>query len=73
MFRHMSIDFEKPIPVKGRKSYNNAIAVSIRISENKAFGFAVTLMLLVDELFRKIQWKMLSDKEKICIQKALGI
>ena len=66
-------DFEIPVPVKDRKSYCNAVAVSIRVSENKAFGYAVSIMLLVDELYRKIQWRVLSDEEKKNIQDALGI
>lgn len=66
-------DLKMAVPVKGRKSYNNAKAVSMRVAENKAFGYAVPIMLLVDGHYRKIQWRMLSDKEKICIQKTLGI
>lgn len=49
------------------------MAVSIRVAENKAIGPAVSLMVLVDGHYRKIQWRMLSDSEKICIQKALGV
>lgn len=66
-------DLENPVPVKGRKSYCNAVVVSIRVSENKAFGYAVSIMLLVDEHYRKIQWRVLSDEEKKNIQDALGI
>ena len=66
-------DFEIPVPVKGRKSYCNAVAVSIRVSENKAFGYAVSIMLLVDGHYRKMQWRVLSDEEKKNIQDALGI
>lgn len=66
-------DLKMAVPVKGRKSYNNAKAVSIRVAENKAIGPAVSLMVLVEGHYRKIQWSMLSDNEKICIQKALGI
>lgn len=66
-------DLENHVPVKGRKSYCNAKAISIRVAENKAIGPAVSLMLLVDGHYRKIQWNMLTDNEKICIQKALGI
>nr|DAE14486.1 MAG TPA: hypothetical protein [Siphoviridae sp. ctHiz26] len=47
--------------------------VSIRVSENKAFGYAVSIMLLVDEHYRKIQWRVLSDEEKKNIQDTLGI
>ena len=57
-------DLKMAVPVKGRKSYNNAKAVSIRVAENKAFGYAVSIMLLVDGHYRKIQWRMLSDEEK---------
>lgn len=49
------------------------MAVSMRVAENKAVGPAVSLMLLVDGHYRKIQWNMLTDNEKICIQEALGI
>lgn len=66
-------DLKNPVPVKGRKSYRNAMAISIRVAENKAIGYAVSLMLLVDGHYRKIQWRMLSNDEKICIQKELGI
>lgn len=66
-------NLKNPVPVKGRKSYHNAMAVSIRVAENKAIGPAVSLMLLVDGHYRKIQWNMLTDNEKICIQEALGI
>ena len=66
-------DLENPVPVKGRKSYRNAMAVSIRVAENKAFGYAASIMLLVDEHYRKIQWRVLSDEEKKNIQDALGI
>lgn len=66
-------DLKNTVPVKDRKSYRNAMAVSIRVVENKAIGPAVSLMLLVDGHYRKIQWNMLTDNEKICIQEALGI
>lgn len=66
-------NLKNPVPVKGRKSYHNAMAVSIRVAENKAIGHAVSLMVLVDGHYRKIQWNMLTDNEKICIQEALGI
>lgn len=66
-------NLKNPVPVKGRKSYHNAMAVSIRVAENKAIEPAVSLMLLVDGHYRNIQWNMLTDNEKICIQKALGI
>ncbi len=66
-------NFEEPIPVKGRSSYNNAEIVLIRVSENKASGQSVSLMLLVGKHYRKIQWRMLTDNEKIRVQKALGI
>lgn len=66
-------NLKNQVPVKGRKSYRNAMAVSIRVAENKAIGPAVSLMMLVDGHYRKIQWRMLSDSEKICIQKALGV
>lgn len=66
-------DLEDPVPVKGMKSYRNAVAVSIRVSENKAFGYAVSIMLLVDGHYRKMQWRVLSDEEKKNIQDALGI
>ena len=46
-------DLKMAVPVKGRKSYNNAKAVSIRVAENKAFGYAVSIMLLVDGHYRK--------------------
>lgn len=66
-------DFEEPIPIKGRKSYNDAVIVFIRVSENKASGHAASLTLLVNKHYRKLQWRMLTDKEKIRVQKALGI
>lgn len=66
-------NLNNPVPVKGRKSYRNAMAGSIRVAENKAIGPAVSLMVLVEGHYRKIQWSMLSDNEKICIQKALGV
>lgn len=66
-------DLENPVPVKDRKSYRNAMAVSIRVAENKAFGYAVSIMLLVDGHYRKMQWRVLSDEEKKSIQDALGI
>ena len=65
--------FKEPIPVQGRKSYIDAMAISIRISENQAYGSSACLVLLVNEHYRRIQWRLLSDKEKIEIQKALGI
>lgn len=66
-------DLKMAVPVKGRKSYNNAKAVSMCVAENKAIGPAVSLMLLVDGHYRKIQWNMLTDNEKICTQEALCI
>lgn len=66
-------DFEEPIPIKGRKSYNDAVIVFICVSENKAYGHAASLTLLVNKHYRKLQWRMLTDKEKIRVQKALGI
>lgn len=47
-------NLNNPVPVKGRKSYRNAMAVSIRVAENKAIGPAVSLMVLVDGHYRKI-------------------
>ena len=49
------------------------MAVSIRVAENKAFGYAASIMLLVDGHYRKMQWRVLSDEEKKSIQDALGI
>lgn len=64
-------NLNNPVPVKGRKSYRNAMAVSIRVAENKAIGPAVSLMVLVDGHYRKIQWRMLSDSEKNMYSKSL--
>ena len=66
-------DLKTPVSVKGRKSYIDARVVAVRISENKAYGYAVGLTLFVDGHYRKLSWKMLSDDEKLRIQKELGL
>lgn len=57
-------DLENPVPVKGRKSYRNAMAVSIRVAENKAFGYAVSIMLLVDGHYRKCNGEYSQTKRR---------
>lgn len=48
-------------------------AVNNVVSAFRRQGYAVSIMLLVDGHYRKIQWRMLSDEEKKNIQEALGI
>lgn len=72
-FKPYEATLSHPVQVKGRKSYTDACVVAVRVSENKAYGYAVGLTLLADGHYRKLSWKMLSDNEKLRIQKELGL
>lgn len=66
-------NFQNPVDVQGRKTYNRAKAVSISITENKKFGFSAAVYVIVNGHYRKVSWNNLSDNEKIKVQNILNI
>lgn len=73
IFAPYECDLRNPVSIRGRKSYKHTEIVAVRVSENKSFGFAITLTIFADGHYRKLQWEMLSNEEKLRVQKELGV
>lgn len=66
-------DLSKPVRVQGRKTYKEAKAVSISVTENRNIGFTAVIHLLVEGRYRKINWETLTSEEKERVQNALNL
>lgn len=66
-------DLSKPVRVQGRKTYKEAKAVSISVTENRKIGFTAVIHLLVEGRYRKINWENLTSEENERVQNALNL